>query len=147
MAITADGSAPLAARTDRAIVLDFVDEQSLVQTRFATTVLALIRAHIGQSLDLAAADARGRARGAAARSARGRRRFLGTGWRVGLAREAALKVREAAALPSEAHPRWSSATGRSAPRAGRRSSGRSGRSPALAADVERTGATARALEP
>ena len=45
VAITADGSAPLAALTDRAIVLDFADERSVVQTRFATTVLALLRAH------------------------------------------------------------------------------------------------------
>ena len=57
VAITADGSAPLAALTDRAIVLDFADERSVVQTRFATTVLALLRAHLGHALDLAAVDA------------------------------------------------------------------------------------------
>jgi len=41
LAITADGGAPLAARADRAVVLDFADERSVVQTRFATTALAL----------------------------------------------------------------------------------------------------------
>ena len=57
VAITADGSAPLAALTDRAIVLDFADERSVVQTRFATTVLALLRAHLGERPGPRAVDA------------------------------------------------------------------------------------------
>ena len=140
VAITADGSAPLAALTDRAIVLDFADERSVVQTRFATTVLALLRAHLGHALDLVAVDAED-ALEAPLPETPSDVAFLGTEWRVGLAREAALKVREAAALPSEAHPAMEyrhgpiSAAGRATlvwalgPLPG-----------ALAADVERTGA-------
>lgn len=103
VAITADGSSPLAAQTDRAIVLDFANEQSVVQTRFATTVLALLRAHLGHALELAAVDAED-ALEAPLPETPSDVAFLGTAWRVGLAREAGLKVREAAALPSEAHP-------------------------------------------
>jgi fructoselysine-6-P-deglycase FrlB-like protein len=103
LAITADGSAPLAARADRAVVLDFADERSVVQTRFATTALALARARLGHSLGLAAADAEDALDAPLPDGADGVA-FLGTGWRVGLAREAALKVREASGLESEAHP-------------------------------------------
>jgi len=103
LAITADGGAPLAARADRAVVLDFADERSVVQTRFATTALALARARLGHSLGLAAADAEDALEAPLPESA-DEVAFLGTGWRVGLAREAALKVREAAGLQSEAHP-------------------------------------------
>src|SRR6185295_4979531 len=72
------------------------DEHSLVQTRFATTVFALVRAHIGQSIELAAADAEDALEAPLPDPP--------AGSVVGLAREAALKVREAAALPTEAHP-------------------------------------------
>ncbi len=40
--------------------------------------------------------------------------FLGHGWTVGLANEAALKLREAAQAHTEATPRWSTGTDRSA---------------------------------
>src|SRR5262249_48525309 len=103
LAITADGAAPLAVRADRAVVLDFAAERSVVQTRFATTALALARARLGHSLGLAAADAEDALEAPLPEAAEGVA-FLGTGWRVGLAREAALKVREAAGLESEAHP-------------------------------------------
>jgi len=140
LAITADGSAPLAARADRAVVLDFADERSVVQTRFATTALALARARLGHSLGLAAADAEDALDAPLPDAAEGVA-FLGTGWRVGLAREAALKVREAAGLESEAHPALEYRHGPIS------AAGRGtlvwalGPIPAdLAADVERTGA-------
>jgi fructoselysine-6-P-deglycase FrlB-like protein len=106
LAVTASGGTPLAARCDRTIVLDFADERSVMQTAFATTTLALVRAHLGHAIEPVAADGE-RALDAVlpgADDGLGAVAFLGTGWRVGLAREAALKVREAAALPSEAHP-------------------------------------------
>jgi CRISPR-associated protein Cas5a/b/c len=141
VAVTADGRADLGARTDRAIVLDFADEKSVVQTRFATTVLALLRAHVGHGLDLAAADAED-ALEAPLPDPRDAVAFLGTGWRVGLAREAALKVREASGLPSDAYPALEyrhgpiSAAGRGT------LAWAIGPLPAsLAADVEATGAT------
>jgi fructoselysine-6-P-deglycase FrlB-like protein len=103
VAITADGAAPLAARVDHAVVLDFADEQSVVQTRFATTALALVRAAVGEALEPVAAAGERAVAGPLPEPA-DEVAFLATGWRVGLAREAALKLREAAGLRSEAHP-------------------------------------------
>lgn len=91
--------------TDR-ILLDFADEQSVVQTRFPTTLLALARATFGEDLGHLIAD--GEAALAAPLPADpatiGHNVFLGTGWTVGLAHEAALKVREAAQAWSESYP-------------------------------------------
>ena len=77
-----------------------------MQTRFATTELALLRAHLG--IDPGpAADAAERvlaeplpAELLAARQLT----FLGTGWTYGLANEAALKLREAAGMWTESYP-------------------------------------------
>ena len=43
---------------DRATILEFADEESVVQTRFATGALALLRANLGEDLTGAVADAR-----------------------------------------------------------------------------------------
>jgi len=106
VAITAAPDSPVAAAADAVIALDFADEQSVVQTRFATTELALLRAHLGEDLAPAAAAGR-RALGVplpeALTSAR-QFTFLGTGWTCGLASEAALKLKEAAGLWTEAYP-------------------------------------------
>ena len=98
---------PVAAAADAVIALDFADEQSVVQTRFATTELALLRAHLG-------AGHRARWPTAAERVlaeplpgellAARQFTFLGTGWTYGLANEAALKLREAAGMWTEAYP-------------------------------------------
>jgi fructoselysine-6-P-deglycase FrlB-like protein len=106
IAITADGSAPIRDAADGLLVLDYADEQSFVQTRFATTVLTVARAHIGHDLgpvveqarDVVSADLDDRL------VDRPHYVFLGRGWAVGVAREAALKVQEAASAWSEAHP-------------------------------------------
>lgn len=141
VAVTADGRAPLAARTNRAVVLDFADERSVVQTRFATTALALMRGHVGHALDLAAADAEDALDAPLPAAAPGVA-FLGTGWRVGLAREAALKVREAAGLESEAHPALEYRHGPISAAGPRTLVWALGPIPAdLADDVARTGAT------
>ena len=81
-------------------------EQAVVQTRFATTTLALLRAHLGQDLTGPLADA-GEALAADLPAGALRRTqftFLGRGWSVGLANEAALKLREAALAWAEAYP-------------------------------------------
>lgn len=142
IAITADGRSPVAARAGRAVVLDFADERSVVQTRFATTALALVRARLGDAVEAAAADAE-RALDEALPDAGPdcAVAFLGTGWRVGLAREAALKVREAAGLPSEAHPALEYRHGPISAAGPSTLVWALGRIPdALAADVRRTGA-------
>jgi fructoselysine-6-P-deglycase FrlB-like protein len=46
-AITADPDTPVMTAADDLVVLDFADERSVVQTRFATTALTLLRAHLG----------------------------------------------------------------------------------------------------
>ncbi|RIJ70727.1 sugar isomerase [Nakamurella silvestris] len=104
--ITTGTRFPAADAADDVIVMDFADESSIVQTRFATSALALWRAHLGQSLDTAIADARtalseGVPAGVAAQE---QFTFLGTGWTVGLADEAALKLREMAQTWTESYP-------------------------------------------
>jgi fructoselysine-6-P-deglycase FrlB-like protein len=106
VAITAVPGTPVAQAADDVIDLGFADEESVVQTRFATTELALLRAHLGQDLG-PAADAAERVLAeplppelVAARQFT----FLGTGWTYGLANEAALKLREAAGMWTESYP-------------------------------------------
>ncbi|MFJ6725461.1 SIS domain-containing protein [Streptomyces sp. NPDC091281] len=105
-AITADPHTPVMTAADRAVVLDYADERSVVQTRFATTVLTLLRAHLGLHTDAVIQDAR---TALTAPLPQGLERaaqftFLGRGWSVGLAHEAALKMREAALAWSESYP-------------------------------------------
>ena len=106
LAITAVADTPVAEAAADAVVLDFADEASVVQTRFATTALTLLRAHAGADVASAAADAE-RALEAPLPVAPGvadRWAFLGRGWTVGLAHEAALKLREAAQAWTESYP-------------------------------------------
>ncbi|WP_223166974.1 SIS domain-containing protein [Nonomuraea sp. SYSU D8015] len=105
-AITADPTTPIMTAADEVVVLDYADERSVVQTRFATTQLALLRASLGEDLTQAVADAEE----AVAAPLPGELveaeqfSFLGTGWSVGLAQEAALKMREASRSWTEAYP-------------------------------------------
>ena len=104
--ITADASGPIRDAVDQLLVLDYADEESVVQTRFATTVLTLARAGIGH--DLAPVVEQARAAVAAELDDRLVNRphyvFLGHGWATGVAREASLKVQETGAAWSEAYP-------------------------------------------
>jgi fructoselysine-6-P-deglycase FrlB-like protein len=106
LAITADADTPIAAAADALITLDFADEESVVQTRFATTELALLLAHLGADIEQAARAAeRVLADPLPAALTAGRQyTFLGAGWTCGLASEAALKLRESAGMWSEAYP-------------------------------------------
>jgi fructoselysine-6-P-deglycase FrlB-like protein len=106
LALTADAEGPLGMLAARVVELPFADEESVVQTRFATSVLALLRASVGVDVEAAALDGE-RALGldppVDVDSIR-QLVFLGSGWSVGLASEAGLKVREAAQAWSEAYP-------------------------------------------
>jgi len=106
LAITAAPDTPIAAAADAVIALEFADERSVVQTRFATTELALFRAHLGHDLRPVAEAARRVLAAPLPADLTGARQytFLGTGWTYGLANEAALKLREAAGLWTEAYP-------------------------------------------
>ena len=106
VAITAAAQSPVGQAAGEVIDLGFADEESVVQTRFATTELALLRAHLGHDPG-PAADAAERVLAAPLPTgmlAADQFTFLGTGWTYGLANEAALKLREAAGLWTEAYP-------------------------------------------
>ncbi|MFI0368953.1 SIS domain-containing protein [Actinomadura sp. 1N219] len=105
-AITAVPDAPVAERADEVIVLDFADEESVVQTRFATSQLILLRAHLGADVAGAIADAEAAVRDPLPPELLDARQFtfLGRGWTAGVAQEAALKMREAAGFWTEAYP-------------------------------------------
>jgi fructoselysine-6-P-deglycase FrlB-like protein len=115
VALTADPRTPIMRAAGEVVVLEFADEESVVQTRFATSALALLRAHL-QAEGALPAGMRTIAEAAtdAARTVEeplptalldaSQLTFLGTGWTCGLAQEAGLKMREAAGAWTEAYP-------------------------------------------
>jgi len=106
VAITTGARTPVGLAVDEVIELAFADEESVVQTRFATTELALLRAHLGIAIEPSARAAeRVLAERIPAELLAARQfTFLGTGWTYGLANEAALKLREAAGMWTESYP-------------------------------------------
>ena len=57
VAVTAVPDSPVAHAADEVVALEFADERSVVQTRFATTTLSLLRAHEGFDVAASVADA------------------------------------------------------------------------------------------
>jgi fructoselysine-6-P-deglycase FrlB-like protein len=106
VAISAVEGTPVPAAADQSVMLGFADEASVVQTRFATSTLALLRAQLNGGLGPAidqAEDALATPL-AVEPGSFDHFVFLGHGWTVGLANEAALKLREAAQLHTESFP-------------------------------------------
>ncbi|MFE4534626.1 SIS domain-containing protein [Streptomyces scopuliridis] len=103
--ITAVADSPAAALAHDVICLDYADERSVVQTRFPTTELMLLRAHLGLPTARALADVitalTAPLPGGLTRA--GQITFLGADWSMGVAHEAALKVRGAAAHWTESY--------------------------------------------
>ncbi|MGW7466327.1 SIS domain-containing protein [Streptomyces xantholiticus] len=111
LALTADPATPVMDAADAVAVLDWADEESVVQTRFATTALAFLRAGLGElpgvkpvaeaavDAELALTEPLPEAVVTADQWT-----FLGRGWTYGLALEASLKMREAAGAWTEAYP-------------------------------------------
>jgi fructoselysine-6-P-deglycase FrlB-like protein len=104
--VTGVATSPVIEFATDTLLLDFADEESVVQTRFPTTFLILARAAFGEDVTELSA---------ALESALAERLpvdvasvdhfvYLGSGWTYGLAQEAALKIREAAQAWSEAYP-------------------------------------------
>jgi fructoselysine-6-P-deglycase FrlB-like protein len=106
LAVTGDPASAVLRAADRTIVLDFADERSVVQTRFATTTLALLRTSLGHDLEPVIAEAEQAVSDElpAGLMERTQFTFLGSGWTVGLANEAALKLREACLAWAESYP-------------------------------------------
>jgi fructoselysine-6-P-deglycase FrlB-like protein len=145
LALTAAVDGPVVEAADDAVTLDFADERSVVQTRFATSALAFLREPIEPGAAATAA--------ADARAALGRAlpvdpepveqwTFLGRGWTVGLAHEAALKLRESAQAWTESYPLFEYRHGPISIAAPGRVVWTFGPGdPSLAAELERIGAT------
>ncbi|WP_149180978.1 SIS domain-containing protein [Streptomyces sp. TRM49041] len=106
VALTGDVATPVRDAADTVVDLGFADERSVVQTRFATTALVLLRGGLG----LAPADLAEQAEHALrvplpeGALAAAQFTFLGMGWTTGLAHEAALKLREASGAWTESYP-------------------------------------------
>ncbi|WP_329619674.1 SIS domain-containing protein [Streptomyces sp. NBC_01255] len=105
LVLTGVPDSPAGQLADETVDLAFADERSVVQTRFATTALQLLRAGLGVDLTPAIVDAELvlYERLPAVWERRGQFTFLGTGWTVGLADEAALKLREVARAWTESY--------------------------------------------
>lgn len=105
VAVTADPATPISEAAGSVVALPFADEKSVVQTRFATSALLLLRASLGESLSglPSAAEEALAAPLAPELMAAEQVTFLGTGWTIGLANEAALKLREAAQAWTESY--------------------------------------------
>ena len=117
-AVTADLHAPLAREARQVVLLDFAAERSVVSSRFITSSIVLLRAHVdAASRDAGgvrlAADVRALPELAAREIARplppglaerAEFTFLGRGWAAAVADEAALKLREASRTWAESYP-------------------------------------------
>lgn len=109
VSLVATPGTPVATDSRDVILMDAVDEQSVVQTRFATTSLALLRASLGEDLDPVIEQARAILAEDEAEALGGlleteQVTFVGTGWAAALAHEAALKLRESAQFWAESYP-------------------------------------------
>ena len=105
-AVAADPDSPLPREADTAVVLDFADERSVVSTRFITSSIVLLRAHLGEDVralpDQAAREVtRPLPPGLAEHT---EFTFLGRRWAAAVADEAALKLREASRTWAESYP-------------------------------------------
>jgi fructoselysine-6-P-deglycase FrlB-like protein len=141
--VTAVVESPAAQVATVVLAIPFADEQSVVQTRFATTALALLRASLGHDIAALAVQAETALEipiaeylGADQVS------FVGLGPAVGLCCEAALKTREAAQFWAESYPAMDYRHGPIAiAQPGRLVWSLGAQPEGLAEDVARTGAT------
>lgn len=104
--VTGVATSPIVEFATDILLLDFADEESVVQTRFPTSFLILARAAFGEDVsglpdaaELALAE-----RPLLDVASFDHFVYLGSGWTYGLAQEAALKIREAAQAWSESYP-------------------------------------------
>ena len=105
-AITAAPDEALAREARDVVLLDFADERSVVSSRFITSSIVLLRAHLGTDIRSLPAEAeRELTRPLPPEWAeRAEFTFLGRGWAAPVADEAALKLREASRTWAESYP-------------------------------------------
>jgi fructoselysine-6-P-deglycase FrlB-like protein len=149
--IVGDPESPLVDAVDDLVALPFADERSVVQTRFATSALAALRASLSEDLRSTVEAAR-----AALREpldpglvAADQYTFLGHGWSVGIAHEAALKLRESSQSWTESYPALEYRHGPIAIAAPGRVVWSFGSAPGIEHDVRATGAhfESRSVDP
>lgn len=99
-----DPDTPLGRAGHDVVDLQFADEVSVVQTRFATTGLSLLRASLGDTLEGDVLGARAALLAELPAFPDQQLVVLAHGWATALAQEAALKCREAAGIWAEAYP-------------------------------------------
>jgi fructoselysine-6-P-deglycase FrlB-like protein len=105
VALTSLHGSPFVKLASDSIVMDFADETSIIQTRWATAALGLLRISLGFDLNSIIADAEvAIASDLGGLAGVDQITFLGSGWTIGLAHEAALKTREAGQFWAEAYP-------------------------------------------
>lgn len=106
VAIIGDTASPIIELADAVIGLQYADERSVVQTRFATTALVYLLSSLGINVQQAIGDARDAVSAPVSQELLDAEQFtfLGTGWTVGLAHEAGLKMREAVQGWTESYP-------------------------------------------
>jgi fructoselysine-6-P-deglycase FrlB-like protein len=103
--ITAINDSPMEKLASETIIMPFADEESVVQTRWATAALGLLRMSTGFDLKSIIKDAEVACNSDISPLLDVEQiSFIGNGWTIGLAQEAALKTREAAQFWSEAYP-------------------------------------------
>ena len=115
-AVTAAAEAALAQEAGHVVLLGFADERSVVSSRFITSSIVLLRAHLAAvpgARPQAGAEVRALPAAAALEVERplptelierAEFTFLGCGWAAAVAAEAALKLREAARTWAESYP-------------------------------------------
>ncbi|WP_051427634.1 SIS domain-containing protein [Arthrobacter sp. H20] len=106
IAVIGDVESPAIGLADDVVALPYADEQSVVQTRFATAALAYLLTSVGIDLEQAVTDAEVALAEEVSPEMLDAEQFtfLGTGWTVGLAHEAGLKMREGVQGWTESYP-------------------------------------------
>jgi glucosamine--fructose-6-phosphate aminotransferase (isomerizing) len=105
-AVLGELGTPIGDSATDIIDLSYADERSVVQTRFPTTLLTLLRTHLGAgsaAIDELIDQARATVETPVTAPAPRQLVVLGTGWAAALAQEAALKCRESAGMWAEAY--------------------------------------------
>ncbi|HEU0257419.1 MAG TPA: SIS domain-containing protein [Microbacteriaceae bacterium] len=103
--VTGVADSPVTTLATHTVALPFADERSVVQTRFATSTLALLRSGLGDDVASLADQADEALRVDVEPLLDAEQvAFIGRGLAVGLSFEAALKTREAAQFWAESYP-------------------------------------------